>query len=165
MWTICSTNFTALQLFESISLKHRRGLTLADWCLCPIDFICCSVYSTGLVKGCGLIEVVSFHTLNLTSSGEHIGTRVSGYESIWWFYKLLAILGLAVWLNTRPRVVPETVSDVRAKELEAIVTGERAVLVCHLTTRAGDCPILRGSQYWDTGLGCNRFNPISLISI
>ena len=74
------------------------------------------------MKGCGSIDVISFHTINFTRGGECSSTRFSGYVSIWWLLELLAVFDAAVWLTTRPGVVPETVSDLRAKEMEAIVT-------------------------------------------
>ena len=134
-------------------MRHSfNKLTQAGWCFCPADFIRCRVNRTGLVERRGPVDVISFHALNLTSGGKFTVTWLGGDEPVCRLGELLAVLDAAVWVTTRPGVVPQAVPDLGAEEVEAVVTGERAVLVRHLTTSARHASILGGGQDGDTGL-------------
>ena len=119
-----------------------HALTFANRSISPVHFISSGIDGTGLVIGCGVVNVVPFNTLDLTVGGVLSVARVGCYVAIGRLYQHLTVLDVTVRADARPCIVPEAVSHRGTDKREAVITSKCAVGVCDLTPRARDGSVL-----------------------
>ena len=127
-------------------------LTFTDRCIGPVHLIVGSVDGASLVIGYSVIDVVAFHTLDLTVCGEPRVTGIGCYVAVGRLGQRGAVLDVALRGDARPRVVPKAVSHSEADKGEAIVAAKGAVGIRDLAPRAGDGSVLGCFQYLLTTL-------------
>ena len=126
-YVFCITNFSTLaRVLARVGITWRNhcnvctvyilvvnecysgSLTFTDrWCS-PVDISSCLVGHTGLVIGCGIIDVVSLHTPDLTGSSQYSTTiilYISQYMTIGNISEEHTVLGNTIWSHTSPAII------------------------------------------------------------
>ena len=135
-------------LTTACEIKCVEGPVNTSWCL---------VSNTSLVEWSGVINVVSFNTLDLTSCRQYgLTVNYNINISIRWISERITMLRNAHYIDSSPAVVWETFSQFGTSECKTSITSKGAVLICDLVTSTQDCAIMWSIKRLFTRLSCEE---------